>query len=143
MPRRAKVQEVAPPAGASVMPKMMLRQEFARELSRRMMAKGWNQAELARKSDIDKASISYYLQGKQEPETSNAAKLAKALGCDVVDLYPEAMRRTSENRMNSIDMRVSQDQPNRAFLTINREMPLTLAAQIIAMINSEDEARKR
>lgn len=47
-----------------------------------MEQKGWNQAELARRSKISPQQISYYVKGDREPGPSNIKKIANAFNVE-------------------------------------------------------------
>lgn len=47
-----------------------------------MEQKGWNQAELARRSKISPQQISYYVKGDREPGPSNIKKISNAFNVE-------------------------------------------------------------
>ena len=57
--------------------------------------KGWNQTELGFHADTSPSIISLIENGKRNPSTATLAKIARALGVEVVDLFPKAGRRSS------------------------------------------------
>ncbi len=57
--------------------------------------KGWNQTELGFHADTSPSIISLIENGKRNPSTATLAKIAGALGVEVVDLFPKASRRSS------------------------------------------------
>ncbi|ABG03558.1 transcriptional regulator, XRE family [Rubrobacter xylanophilus DSM 9941] len=59
-----------------------------RQLRRQM---GWSQHELARRSGVDRATISAIESGKRDPSGSTMRKLADALGVPVAELYKEPL----------------------------------------------------
>lgn len=65
-------------------------QEFGEKLRSLREAKGWSQAELARRSGVRQANISRYEQGLREPSWSIAVALAAALGVNVDAFRPDA-----------------------------------------------------
>src|SRR5829696_388369 len=52
--------------------------------------KGWNQTELGFRADASPSIISLIENGKRNPSTATLAKIAGALGVEVVDLFPKA-----------------------------------------------------
>jgi transcriptional regulator with XRE-family HTH domain len=56
--------------------------------------KGWNQTELGFHADMSPSIISLIENGKRNPSTSTLAKIADALGVEVVDLFPKGTRRS-------------------------------------------------
>lgn len=126
--------------GAILPPKVMLRQEFSRELSARMLAANMTQSDLSRASGIGRDSISGYICGKTLPDPPNAEKLAKALKCQVSDLYSGSVKRAMDSEVPAIDLKVSPGHPDRAWLQINRELSFSVAAKIIELVNSDKSA---
>jgi len=57
--------------------------------------KGWNQTELGFHADTSPSIISLIENGKRNPSTATLAKIAGALGVEVVELFPKADRRSS------------------------------------------------
>jgi transcriptional regulator with XRE-family HTH domain len=57
--------------------------------------KGWNQTELGFRADTSPSIISLIENGKRNPSTATLAKIAGALGVEVVDLFPKGTRRSS------------------------------------------------
>ncbi|MBM3530512.1 MAG: helix-turn-helix transcriptional regulator [Alphaproteobacteria bacterium] len=93
----------------STMSPEAVRQEFARRLQRMMIAKGWNQSELARRAAPympDKAmvrdSISKYIRARSLPGPLALTALSKALGCQPDDLLPVRPAKTG----NPIDREI-------------------------------------
>src|SRR5215213_8571182 len=51
--------------------------------------KGWNQTELGFRAGASPSIISLIENGKRNPSTATLAKIAEALGVEVVDLFPK------------------------------------------------------
>lgn len=58
--------------------------------------KGWNQTELGFHADTSPSIISLIENGKRNPSTATLAKIAGALGVEVVDLFPKGGRSSPE-----------------------------------------------
>jgi transcriptional regulator with XRE-family HTH domain len=58
--------------------------------------KGWNQTELGFRAGTSPSIISLIENGKRNPSTTTLAKIAGALGVEVVDLFPKAQPRLLE-----------------------------------------------
>lgn len=58
-------------------------------LSARMAAKALTAAALARKSGIDQRTIERWLDGETKPQRENANAVARALECELHDLWPQ------------------------------------------------------
>jgi transcriptional regulator with XRE-family HTH domain len=54
--------------------------------------KGWNQTELGFHADASPSIISLIENGKRNPSTTTLAKIAGALGVEVVDLFPKRVQ---------------------------------------------------
>lgn len=59
---------------------------FSDNLRKAMVAKGYNIAELSRRTGIGKPSISQYLSGKNKPSEKRIRELAEALEVDSMEL---------------------------------------------------------
>jgi transcriptional regulator with XRE-family HTH domain len=69
--------------------------EFGTEIKRLRTEKGWSQAQLAVYSETSQPTVNQIETGKRNPSTETLVKLARALGVEVVDLFPKADRRSS------------------------------------------------
>jgi transcriptional regulator with XRE-family HTH domain len=58
--------------------------------------KGWNQTELGFRAGASPSIISLIENGKRNPSTATLAKIAEALGVEVVDLFPKGRRSSRE-----------------------------------------------
>src|SRR5215204_5499198 len=58
--------------------------------------KGWNQTELGFRAGASPSIISLIENGKRNPSTATLAKIAEALGVEVVDLFPKGRRSSPE-----------------------------------------------
>jgi putative transcriptional regulator len=58
-----------------------------RPVARRRAACGWSQAELARRADIARASVSAIERGRLSPSVATALALARAFKCSVEELF--------------------------------------------------------
>lgn len=126
------------PPGAAAPPRTLFRQEFARNLSQLMLARGWNQNELAKKANVDKGSISAYIRGITTPEGKNLKKLADVFGVAIPDLYPQSVQRAMNTEVPSINLRVSPGHPNKAWLEVNRLVDFSTAAKVIELIQASE-----
>ncbi len=83
--------------------------------------KGWNQTELGFHADTSPSIISLIENGKRNPSTATLAKIARALGVEVVDLFPKASHRSSPEAPEEV-----QDEERRAKARLR---PLALLAE--------------
>jgi transcriptional regulator with XRE-family HTH domain len=64
-------------------------QGVGREVKRLREAKGWSQTRLAAEADMSVSGISMIENGHRNLSTTTLARLAEALGVEVVDLFPK------------------------------------------------------
>jgi transcriptional regulator with XRE-family HTH domain len=70
---------------------------------RRLRAeKGWNQTELGFRADTSPSIISLIENAKRNPSTATLAKIAAALGVEVVELFPKAGSSSLEPSFNDV-----------------------------------------
>ena len=69
--------------------------KFDAVIQERLTAKGWSQAELARKAGISKAGLNEVLKGKADINLNRLIKIAAALKVNVWKLVKEAEKKTS------------------------------------------------
>src|SRR5215204_5169869 len=67
-----------------------LLEEIGHNIRRLRDDKGWNQTELGFHADTSPSIISLIENGKRNPSTATLAKIAGALGVEVVELFPKA-----------------------------------------------------
>jgi transcriptional regulator with XRE-family HTH domain len=121
-------------------PRALTKQEFGRRLHGLMLAKSWNQSDLARASELGRDSISTYVNGKTFPTPLALAKLAQALGMKPEELLPNSMMNAMDDEHPAIELRQATGHPGKAWLRVNRAMSFGAAAKIIDIINEEDRA---
>ena len=135
---RTHVTTDKPPTPTRLVPKHLAKEEFARQLYRLMVERGWRQADLARKADLPRNAISVYLRGASLPSPENLNALAKALDTKPDALLPNYTESAIEKDNPEIDMRVSPGNPKWALLRINRLISTSLAIKILGLIEAED-----
>src|SRR5829696_4450636 len=64
--------------------------------------KGWNQTELGFRADASPSIISLIENGKRNPSTATLAKIAGALGVEVVELFPKGPSSSPEPTFNDV-----------------------------------------
>ncbi len=67
-----------------------LLEDIGHNVRRLREEKGWNQVELSFHADTSPSIVSLIENGKRNPSTATLAKIAGALGVEVVDLFPKA-----------------------------------------------------
>ena len=135
---RTHIPDVMSGADKPLAPKHLSRQEFAKRLYRLMLKRGWNQSELARRADLPRDSVSTYIRAKVMPTPQSAERLARALGVTPDELMPNYVESAIEEDAPSLEMKVSVNAPQKAWLRVNRLVSLSTAAKVIALIEAED-----
>lgn len=137
MPKKSRFHVDELPSDSTLAPKHLTKQEFGRRLYRLMLAKGWNQSELARKAELPRDSVSVYVRGRSLPTPKSLGKLAAALDVNATDLLPNAVESAIDEDNPSIDMRVSPGAPRVAWLRINRMVSTSTAVKVIELVNND------
>lgn len=112
--------------------------EFARRLYRLMLERGWNQSELARNSGLTRDAISTYMTGKSLPTNQSVIQLAQALGVEPIEILPNIVENAIEQDIPSLELRVSNNEPGKAWLRINRLVTMPAATAIVDILNKDD-----
>jgi transcriptional regulator with XRE-family HTH domain len=102
-----------------------------------MLQKGWNQSELARQAGIPRDSISTYVRGLSLPTPSNLAKVAAALGEDAERLLPNYVESAINADQSSLEMKVSTNRPDEAWLRVDRRVTMATAVKVIELLNDD------
>lgn len=118
-------------------PKHLTKQQFGRRLYQLMLARGWNQSELARQANLPRDSISTYIRGVALPTPRSLKSLAEAFGINMTDLLPNAVEAALDEDLPSLEIKVSPSAPSTAWLRVNRLVSLTTATRIIELIESD------
>lgn len=118
-------------------PKHISKQEFGRRIYRELMARGWNQSELARQTGLPRDSVSTYVRGVSLPTPKSLQKLADAFGTTPADLLPNSIEAAIEEDVPSLEMKVSVSAPSTAWLRVNRLVSLSTAARVIELVEAD------
>lgn len=129
-----------------------IKAEFARRLQTAMVAKGWNQSELARRATdflprpapgqkrghaIGRDLISHYVRGTMLPGPINLEALAKALGVRTIELMPAGVPQVG-GEPTPFEMKGLPD--GRMYIRISRTVTQDNAMKIMAILADEDRA---
>lgn len=117
--------------------------EFARRLQKAMIAKGWNQSDLARaanmhmpdKREFGRHLINYYMRQRGLPSPVYLKALAGALDMEPTDLLPDHDHWQTRD-MTGIQLKTI-DGTNEAWLSFNQRIPLSKALQIMRLVQDE------
>jgi len=115
-----------------------VRRAFGRQLQRLMLAKGWNQSDLARRAGVGRDAISTYINGRSVPEPLNRQKIADALGVSVEELVADPFLATASGQPG-VTVRQAEEL-GMVYLTIHRAIPMAIAAEIIDRLKSAQAA---
>jgi len=112
---------------------------FGRRLFQLMLAKNWNQSDLARASGLGRDAISTYIRGRSYPEPVSKKKLADALGVRPEDLDPPSggINETAESGSPLFELRQSSTDPSKVHVYVNRVVTIGTAAKIIDLLKEE------
>jgi len=122
-------------------PREITREEFGRRVYRRMLAKGWSQAELGRQAGIHRESISGYIRGLHWPTPAALDRLAQALGVEPSALLPNHTKIAILQDEASFEMKSSSGDPSKSWVKLNRLMSLDAAVRIAAIVNEDAAPR--
>ena len=111
--------------------KTIRRTEFAKRLYSLMMAKNWNQSDLARQANLGRDSVSQYIRANNTPSPRNLKKLADALGVEPVELYPNYEAAAVEEEMPALSFRQMPGDDEHMWVRINKKVPKAVAAKIM------------
>jgi transcriptional regulator with XRE-family HTH domain len=122
--------------------KHLERHDFAKRLYRMILEKGWTQSELARRSGVQRESVSNYVNANTMPDLPNVKKLAGALGVKPEDLLPNISEAQFDRDINpSLEIKASSDDPSRSWVRLNREVSTATVLKIMQVLE-EDAAPK-
>lgn len=117
--------------------KESMRKEFGRALFQRMVAKGWTQSDLARRSGLQRDAISTYIRGRSYPEPASMQKLAVAFGVSVEDLYPrtdDVRADTDASKAPLVEFRSVEGDLTKGQITVRGVVSIAKAAAIIDIL---------
>jgi len=130
----------------SAAPKDAVKAEFAKRLQAHMVAKGWNQSELARRATehtpkgektVGRDTISTYIRGKCLPGPVNLKALADTFGIEPTDLVPTQGMPAAGDAAPPLDVRGLDD--DTAWLRVNQAVPWPVALKILELLKGTDE----
>jgi transcriptional regulator with XRE-family HTH domain len=136
--RKARTYVGDAPTEETLRPKHLTKQDFGRRLYKLMIARGWNQSELGRQSNLSRDSISTYVRGLAFPERLNLEKLAAAFGMKAEDLLPNMLESSLDDDIPSLELKVSTVDSSVAWLRVNRKVSTSTAMKIIDVLNADE-----
>lgn len=136
----------APHTGADAKDTQVL--AFAKNLSRLMLSKGWNQSDLARAAqvhmppgkDFGRHLVSSYVRGASRPLPTQLDAIAKALGVKTTDLIPEAG--DVEFIGSPVEIKLNVQANNRTRIKLDMEVDTAVALKIADLISQSQRSRE-
>lgn len=137
-------------------PDEIARRELSRRLIEIMMKRNLKQVDLAegvfgryaknRANNAGNArgrdSISKWVRGLALPEPRNLQRLADYLGVKTDDLIPPSAFHRAAHENPAVEIRQITGEPGMAWLIVNRACSTMAAAQILDILNQDDEKRR-
>lgn len=139
MPNRIRTHLIG---DTSMTPKLapihLTKQQFGKRLYEQMLKKGWTQSELGRQADLPRDSISVYIRGRSLPTPSSLKKLADALGVSETELLPNYVESAIDDDTPMLEMKISPNAPNTAWLRVNRLVTVATAMKVLQLLEADD-----
>lgn len=118
-------------------PPVLTMEELGHRIYSAMIAKGWSQSELAHRAGIHRESVSGYIRGKHWPKPAVVEKLASVLGTSPTSLVPNHLQLVKMQADASFEMRSIDGEPGRMQVVLNRNMSMSAAARIAAIVDED------
>jgi transcriptional regulator with XRE-family HTH domain len=136
----------APLFRANTAPREQLKKEFGRRLQNAMLAKGWNQSELARQAakfvsdkNFPRDNVSNYIRGRTFPQSHHIDALCKALGAKREDLIPAEVYASVDDGPRPMEFRDTGN--GRGYLTVDTEVSMEVAIQVMQLLHKDRAQR--
>lgn len=118
-------------------PRHLTKQEFGKRVYQLMLSRGWNQSELGRQSGLPRDSISVYIRGKSLPTPQSLEALARAFNVDPSEILPNHVESAIDEDTPSLEMKVSPNAPNQAWLRVNRLVSIKTAVKVVELLEAD------
>lgn len=115
-------------------PQPLSKEDFGRRLYKLMSAKGWRQAELARRADIGRDSVSNYIKGKSYPTPMNLEKMATALGVTGDDILPGHASSAILATRPDFEMKAIPGDPHHVWIRCDRAVTVAVGNEVSRLI---------
>lgn len=120
--------------------KNRLKQEFGQRVYARMLEKGWNRSELARRADLTRDAVAKYTRGAHLPTPESLAKLAHALGVDPGELIPDVTPYAESDALPRVQMSILSG--GRASLRIEAIVSVETAFEVARLVDNDKASAK-
>tara|TARA_R110002074_G_scaffold123351_2_gene258728 strand:+ start:135 stop:551 length:417 start_codon:yes stop_codon:yes gene_type:complete len=117
--------------------KVIIKSEFGRRVWSLMMKKGLNQSDLARQSGLGRDSISQYVRGRNVPNPSSLAALAKALDVDPDVLLPNYQGVAAAREVPTFQIQQVGGDSNQVWLHVNQKVSSDQAMRVMGILNEK------
>lgn len=74
------------------------------------------------------------------PSPKGLKKLAVALGVEVEELLPNSFEAALDNEIPAIELKMSQSDPETAWLRVNRAVSMETALQVLELIKRDEKS---
>lgn len=118
-------------------PRHLTKQEFGKRVYQLMLSRGWSQSELGRQSGLPRDSISVYIRGKSLPTPQSLEALARAFNVDPSEILPNHIESAIDEDTPSLEMKVSPNAPNQAWLRVNRLVSIKTAVKVVELLEAD------
>ncbi|MFY7925556.1 MAG: helix-turn-helix domain-containing protein [Aquidulcibacter sp.] len=143
MPRKVRTHiPTDAPRDPALAPKHLTKQEFGKRLYKLMLSRGWHQSELARQSGLPRDSISVYVRGKSLPTPTSVAALSRALGVGAEELLPNHLEGAIDEDQPSLEIRVSTNSSDVAWIRLNRAVSVKTALKIAELLENDNVLKR-
>lgn len=126
-------------------PRDQIKRDFAKRLQDAMFAKGWNQAELARRASahtkgkrFGRDNVSNYMRARALPGPLHLAAMAKALGVKPDDLLPTRGVSSADSDKPPFAVQTLED--GNVWLRVNQSVPPDVALKVMALLQGRADA---
>ncbi len=137
------------PLPLGLRPKHLTKQEFGRRLYKLMIAKGWNQSDLARHAtsyakkhagcgEVSRDNVSTYIRGTSLPLPDKLKSLAGCLDTTPEELLPNYVESAIDDDQPAFEMKVSTANPGLAWLRVNRLVRTATATAVAQLLEKDD-----
>jgi transcriptional regulator with XRE-family HTH domain len=107
---------------------------FGRRLQEHMLAKDWNQSELARRAGVGRDAISTYVRGQTYPTPKVLRKLCNALGITEAELLPADETVNSAEPERIVHVTHSFGSPGKTRIQLDCVLSYVAAADVLRRI---------
>lgn len=113
---------------------------FAQNLAEVLDAKGWSQAEFARRLGRTRDAVSTYVNGRTFPNTETMAQILQVLGVPESRLMPQIESvlevGAGKTTIDRFEIRIETDDPTMAHVILDRRLPTAVALSLAEFLKN-------